>query len=766
MAEFRHLGKNQPRLGARDIVTGRAKYAADLRIPRMLYAKVLRSPHAYAKIVRIDTARAEALKGVKAVVTYKNAPPWKSGMIIPHKKLLDDTVYFVGDAVALIAAESEEIADEARDLIEVEYEVMKPVLSIEEALADDAPELYPETNPHNVALYQPFADQGMATTQACFGDIEKGFEEADIINEVTTVLDSAQNPLPAESPGVIAEWNDDDYVTVRGSMSSNGLCRMMNAGCMNLPISKMRVIPAYVGGSFGSKHFSSNGLIIHYAAALSKAIGRPVGLFYEREEHLTCQTTRMNSIGKYKIGMKKDGTVTAVKGEWTGEAGAFNGEHYMIIGVGLISQGVLAKSKNVDIATKIVLTNRQTSGAFRGYGYLENGVHISNAIYQTLEKINLDPVEYFRRNRLKNGDEFLHAYMCSGIVKSAGPDAIEMINKGAERFQWDKKWKGFGVPTSVNGSKIRAVGVGFCGQSDTGEQLANENVHLTFDGGVTVSCAATEFGPGTRDVMRKIAAEAMNVDLSMVRVTDSDSMAAPYEWGSTGSRSTFAMGTGVLMACEDAKRQLFARASQLFHCPVEALETKDGMVSIKGHPEATMPWIAAIGFNGSITGVGNFSGAYNVLVQQIQFIEMELDKETGKIEVLEQLCATDCGQIVNPDALKGQLDGYFPGIDMAIREETIWDKDGRIVNPNMIDYKARTFNDMPKHESIILESMADDEYAETKPPFNAFGAGEPSLAPGIPALTLAIYNATGIWFTKYPITPKAIVDALKAKEGR
>ncbi|MBQ3292309.1 MAG: xanthine dehydrogenase family protein molybdopterin-binding subunit [Mogibacterium sp.] len=765
MAEHRYLGKNQPRLAARDIVTGRARYAADEKIAGMLWAKVLRSPYAYAKIIDIDTSKAEALPGVKAIITYKNAPHWKAGMIIPHKHLLSDTVYFIGDAVALIAAETEAIADEARDLIKVEYEELDPILSIEDSMKEDAPQLYPEI-PGNVADYEPFANQGMALTQEKVGDIEAGFAEADVIHEVTTVLENAQNPLPPESPGIIAEWNGEDYVTVRGSMSSNGLCRMMNSGCMNLPISKMRVIASYVGGSYGSKHFSSNGLIIHYAAALSKATGKPVGLFYDREEHLTCQTTRMNSIGKYKIGMKKDGTITAIQGEWTGEAGAFNGEHYMIIAVGLISQGVLAQSKNVDISTKIVLTNRQTSGAFRGYGYLENAIHISNALYQTLEKIDLDPVEYFRRNRLKVGDEFYHAYMCSGMVKAAGPDALEMINKGAEKFRWDERWKGFGVPTYEDENVVRAVGVGFCGQSDVGEQLANENVNLTFDGGVTVSCVATEFGPGTRDVMRKIAAEALNVDLSMVRVTDSDSMAAPYEWGSTGSRSTYAMGTAVLKACEDAKRQLFERVAQIFHCPPEALETKDGMVSIIGHPEATVPWIAAIGFNGSITGVGNFGGEYNVLVQQVQFIEMELDKKTGKVTVLEQLCSTDCGQIVNPDALKGQLDGYFPGIDMAIREGMIWDKDGRIVNPNMIDYKTRTWNEIPKHENIILESAADGNYVGTKPPYGAFGAGEPSLAPGIPALTLAIYNATGKWFTTYPITPKEILDALREKEGR
>ncbi len=758
MAELRHIGKDAPRMGARDIVTGRAKYAQDLRMPRMLYAKVLRSPYAYAKILDIDVSRALKLAGVEAVLTYKNAPDWGIGMPTHHKKMLSDTVHFVGDAVALIAAKTEDIAEEARDLIEVRYEPMKPVLSIEEALAEDAPQLYPEI-PGNISPAKPFADQHMAFNSVYLGDVNKGFAEADVVVENVSVLDSAQNPLPPESPGIIAEW-EGEYLTVRGSMSSSGLCKMMNAPCMNIPISNMRVIPAYVGGSYGSKHFSSQGLIILYASALAKATSRPVGLFYDREEHFTVQTGRMNSIGHYKIGMKKDGTVTAIQGDWTGESGACHGEQYLIIGVGLISQPILAQSKNVDITGKCVVTNRMCSGAFRGYGYLENGVHISNALYKALEKIDMDPYTYFCKNRLKVDDEFFHAYMCSGIHKCAGPDPLSLLQEGAKAFRWEEKWKGYGVPTSEDGKKIRAVGMGLCGQTDVGENAAQENVQLNFDGGVVVYCAATEFGPGTRDVVRKMAAEELNVPLEMVQVTPSDSISVPYDWGSTGSRSTYAMGSSVLMAARSAKAQLFQKASRILQCPPEALETKDGLISIKGHPEACIPWIAAIGFNQCITGVGEFPGAYNVAIHQAQYIEIEVDKETGKTTVLEQICSTNCGRVVNPTALKGQLDGYFPGIDLALKEETVWDDEGRILTANMIDYKTRTWNEMPRHRNVVLETQP-----EADAPFGAFGGGEPSLAPGIPAITLALYNATGVWFNNYPVTPNVILDALKAKKG-
>ncbi len=758
MAELRHIGKDTPRLAAHDFVTGRAKYGRDLKRPRMLYGKALRSKYAYANIIDIDTTKAEALPGVEAVMTYKNSPEWRQGMPMPHKRFLDNQVRFVGDVVATVAAETEEIALEAIDLIEVKYDPLKPVLNPTESFAEDAPQLYPEM-PGNIVPGELFAKQHLGYTDMEFGDPDKGFEEADVIVESHTYVESGQNPLPPEQPAVITEW-EGNKLTVRGALSSAGLCAMMNAPQMQIPISDMRVIPSYVGGSYGSKHFSGCGTIILLAASLSKATNRPVAFFYDKEEHFAAQTTRMNTQGIYKIGLKKDGTITAVAGDWIADAGAFSGDQNMMVAVGMISQPILVQSPNVSIKSKLALTNKLPAGAYRGYGYLENCIHLSTALYKGLEKIKMDPVEYFKKNRLKVGDEFFHCYMCSGMTKSAGPDIKPAIEKSAEVFGWEKRWKGWGVPTRVEDNKIFAVGCGLAGQSDVGEQPANENVQLDFDGGVTVYCNAVEFGPGTRDVVRKIAAEVLDVELDRVKVTDSDTRSTPYDWGSTGSRSTYSMGCATFEAATDAKNQLLGRAAQMMHCAPEDLITKDGMIFHKQNPEQAMPWVAPIGFNACITGVGNFKGNYSVTVHQVQFIEIALDKETGKIEVIEEICGTDAGQVVNPLALKGQLDGYFPGIDLAIREETIWDKDGRVVNPNMIDYKTRTWNEIPKHENVVLETPPDTSPAA---PFGAFGAGEPSLAPSIPAITAALYNATGVWFNSYPISPAEILKALKEK---
>ena len=755
--ELRYIGKETPRLAAKDIVTGRAQFARDLKMKGMLYAKVLRSPHAHATIVDIDTSMAERLLGVVAVLTHKNSPDWYLGSPVPHKRFLGDKVHYVGDAVAVVAAKSEAIAEEALDLIKVSYEPLPAVYDIEEAMLPDAPQLFPEELPGNVVPGEMLEIHKVAYVEQEYGDPEKGFKEADVIEDGEASLISGQNPLAPEAPGLIAAW-DGDYLTLWGSMSSPGLCRIMCAPVLNIPVGNIRVIASYVGGSYGSKHFTGNCCIIAYAAALAKVTRKPVALFFSKEEQFTAFTIRMNSRARYKIGMKRDGTVTALTAEWHTECGALSTEQAMMVGVGLIAQPVVSKCSNVKITTAMVMTNKVPSGPYRGFGYLENSILLSSVLFKTIQKIDLDPVEYFRKNRLQVGDKFYHAYMCTGFETSVGPDIIRALEEGAAKFKWKERWKGWGKPVAVNGSKVRAVGVALAGQSDSGEQASNANVMLSFDGSATVQCCATEFGTGTRDVIHKIAAETLKLPLELVRLAPSDTLANPYEWGSTGSRSTYSLGYAVMAAANDAKRKLFERAAPMMNVKAEDLETRDGLVYVKNSPRDQLPWLMAIGFNSAITGVGNFMGAYNVTLTQVQFIEIEVDLETGSVKVLEQLCATDCGKIINPLAFKGQLDGYFPGLDLAIMEESVWDKNtGRLVNPSLIDYKTRTFNEMPAHNIVVTETPPN---ADPPAPFGAFGAGEPSLAPAIPAIIMAIYNATGKWFNDYPVTSAKILKAL------
>jgi xanthine dehydrogenase molybdenum-binding subunit len=760
--EYRHIGKATPRMAALEFVTGKAMYVRDMKRPHMLYGKVMRSPYSHANIKDIDTSKAEAYPGVRAILTYRNAPDWYLGVPVPHLRILDNKVRFAGDAVALVAADTEEIAEEAVELIEVEYEPLPAVYDMEDAMKPDAPQLY-EVFPGNLIPNRLITERLHHILDVDIGDPEQGFREADIIVEGTAKLENAQNPLPMETPGVIAEW-EGDRLTEWGSFSSPGLAMFRAQAEMRLPPGNLRLIAAYVGGSFGSKHITGNDHLILYAAALAKAAHRPVGIFYTREEHFTSYHVRMGCRASYRVGMKKDGTVTAITGEWLCNCGAFSASQGLMVAVGLEALAVLARCPNVNVKTKLVLTNTIPSGPYRGFGYLENTAVLSSVLSMAMEKANLNPVDYYKKNCLKPGDRFYHPYFGTGFEVSAGPDITRAIEKGAELFGWENKWKGWGKPTVVHGTKRRGVGMGVAGETDTGERPSNENVQLNALGSVTVYCCATEFGTGTRDVVRKIVAEALDIPLERVGVTPPDTLINPYESGSTGSRSTYAMGAAVLAAAEDAKRKLFQRAAPMLRARPEDLETRDGFVYVRGGGERKLPWVAVMGPMGSITGEGHFPGRSNLPAYQVQFVEVEVDVETGEIELLNLVSSTDCGQIVDPLALQNQLQGFHPGVDLALREETVVDKaTGRMLNPNMIDYKVRTFPELPRHQFVILETPPQ---ADPPCPFGAFGVGEPSLAPALPAITMAVYNAIGKRFTDYPITPDKVLKALReTREG-
>lgn len=720
----------------------------------MLYGKVLRSPYPHANIKSIDTSKAENLPGVKAVLTHKNAPQWYMGVPVPHARILDTTVRFVGDAVALVAAISNEIAEEALDLIDVQYEPLPAVFEIEEAMKPSAPQLYKEF-PGNIFPLEYYTKSQKHIFQVDMGDVEKGFAEADAVVEAEARLENAQNAAPIEAPGVIAEW-EGNKLTEWGSFQSVGLPEVAIRSALRLPPADVRLIAAHVGGSFGSKNDPRGPAL--YAVALAKAARQPVAMLYSKEEHFASYQVRMDSRARYKVGIKKDGTITALSGQWLCDSGALQYGPALMIAVGMIVYPFLAKCNNLKIETKLVMTNNIPSGSFRGFGYLENSALLGSVLCVAMEKVNIDPVEYYKKNCVKPGEKFYHMYMGTGWETCAGPDLAGAIEEGAQKFGWRDKWKGWGKPTAVNGSKRRAVGIGFAGHSDVGEQDSNAHVQLNAFGSVTIYCCVTEFGTGARDVARKIVAEALDVPIDAVGLTQPDSTANPWEWGSTGSRSTYAVGTSVLNAANDAKQKLFQRAAPMLGARSEDLETKDSMVFVKGGAGKRLPWAAIFGWENSITGIGHFPDRHNIASYQAQFVEIEVDVDTGQVDILSVVSATDCGQIIDALALQNQLQGFHPGVDLALREETIVDKvTGHMVNPNMLEYKTRTFNELPAHGFVIKETPPN---ADPPCPFGAFGVGEPSPTPGTPAISMALYNAIGIRFAEWPVTPGKILQAL------
>lgn len=762
--DYKVVGKEIKRIIADDIVTGKAIFTDDLQVTGMIYGKVLRSPYPHARITRIDTAQAKARDGVHAVLTYKDIP---DNMYItnrmtpaPHYRPLNQVVRYVGDPVALVAADTEELALEAMELIEVEYEQLPAVFTIGEALAEGAPQLYEEF-PGNIA---PPIFPGLDDLDFEVGDPEAGFAQADIIVEMDGEIKSGQNAMPAEAPVCIAEWHDD-MVTIYGSFAAPSNCQTYVAASLDIPYERIRMVAPCVGGSFGSKLFTGNVQPPVYAALMAKAAGRPVMFTYTKEEHFACHQTRMCTKSHVRLGVNKEGYATAIEMTQYADAGVCASTQENMLSVGTASLPLLCKTDNKRYKGTVVLTNKVPSGSFRGYGYMESSALVNRAIMRACIGLELDPVDYYEKNVLRHGERYYNALNQKEPWQyNASPDWKDTIHAAAEGFGWSSRFKGWGKPSSVNGSRRRGVGMGLSGHSDIGGMASNTNVTMTSAGGVMIQTVMTEFGSGVRDVYRKIVAEELCLPVDRVRVSISDTSSAPLDFGSIASRSTYAGGISALRAAKDLKRNMFQLASERLGIPADDWGFGGGMLYRLSNPEEKHDLHEILIYPDSLSGAGHWPGIDNATIMHVQFVEVEVDTDTGLIEITDHFGGSDAGTIMNPRAAYNQLTSFFPGLDVAIREETVWDRwDYRVLNPNLIEYKARTFNEAPPHDHVCLESTKG---RESDFPFGAMGIGEPIISPAGPAITMAVYNACGIELEEYPYLPAKVLAALKEKEDR
>ncbi len=748
-AGYRFIGKATPRKDALEIVTGKAEFIDDVKRPGMLYGKVLRSPYPHANILTIDTSSAETLPGVKAVLTYKNVPGWKTG-IPRHVRVLDRKVRYVGDAVALVAAETKEKANEALERIKVSYEKLPAVYDVEEAIQPDAPQLYEEF-PRNLVPLDVKVFGPKSLSKVVMGDVDKGFAEADVIGEGTYAYENVANPLPLEPPGVIAEWDGPDKLTIWSATQSASWHRFIMLSKMGFP--DIRAISTHCGGSFGSKNYSAQPLF--YAAALSKVTGRPVKVMYTKEEHFGAFALRLGSRFRGKVGIKKDGTVTAVSGEWFVDTGAFCDMAQAQVAVGCGEAQLMLRCPNWNLQTRLVFTNRCASGVVRGFGgqELESAFHPILSI--AMEQADLDPVQFFMKNYVKPGEGYFwrdgNWWVCRG------KDYSTAIAEGANAFKWKEKWKGWLVPTAIQGSKRIGVGVGIHGNADVGEDESEAYVRLNPDATATIHVCVSESGMGQRSSLCKMVAEVLQLPLERVSMTPPDTLINPFDFGLVGSRGTYAVGSAVIAAAEDARRKLLTLAAPLFHSEPDELETMDGKVCVKGKPDAGTPWKNVTGHTQTCTGFGRFKPDYSVPNFLILFAEVEVDTDTGRVELRRVVAATDVGQVIDPPSLEGQIYGSLgaAGTDTAIFEESIMDRrNGHLLNINMIDYKWRTFSELPQFRNIILETGIPTHR------YKALGVGEIATSPGPSAVLMAASNAVGKRLCEYPLTPERILKAL------
>jgi CO/xanthine dehydrogenase Mo-binding subunit len=747
---FRFIGKPTPRKDAKDIVTGSARFLDDIKFPDMLYGKVLRSPHPHALIKRIDKSRAEKFPGVKAVLSWEDVPDWKGGT--PRcTRVLDRKVRYVGDAVALIAAATEAIAAEALHLIDAEYEVLPAVFDMEDALKPDAPQLYDEFPGNVVTAGMPFF--GPKSLKAVLmGDVEKGFAEADVITEGTFGYENIPNPMPPEPPGAIALWEEPNKVTVWVSNQASYMDTVTLFHVSNRT-ADVRSIGGPCGGSFGSKFMSWQ--LQSYAALLSRAAGKPVKLVFTKEEHLAAFTLRPSTRIHARVGMKKDGSVTAVSGRWLVGTGYYSMTTQAQVAVGCGEVQIAFQCPNWDLKPDIVCTNRNASGIVRGFGGQELKCALIPLLSLAMEKTGIDPFAFLKKNYVKPGGGFI--WRDGKWYTYRGVDYSEAMDRGAEKFGWKEKWKGWLTPTAIDGTKRRGVGVGVHGDSDIGEDASEAHVRLQPDGTALLFSCVTEHGTGQRTNIVKMVAEVLQLTMEKVSIAPADSLINPYEFGFAGSRGTWAVGTAAIKAAEDARQKLFELAAPLLDTDPAELETIDGMIFARRKPEKKIPWKSAMGVDRTLTGTGRFEPDNTLTNMMMTFVEVEVDTETGKVSLVHVVNTTDIGQIIDPLGLEGQLNGCLGsgGIDSALFEETVLDRStGRMLNANMIDYKWRTFRELPAIENIVLETPFPTHS------FHAIGVGEIATAAGPVAVLMAVSNALGTWLHEYPLTPDKILKAL------
>jgi CO/xanthine dehydrogenase Mo-binding subunit len=765
------IGQSVPRADGRDKVTGAAVYAGDMKPSGMLYGKVLRSPLPHAKIRRIDACSAEAMPGVLAVLTRDNlrvAAPLHGAYVKDQPVVALEKVRYAGDIVAAVAATGERIAEDALKAIEVDYEELPAVLTIDEALGDGAPLVH--ENPEGKK--QPEYGRGGSHVEhersnICLhfryqrGSVEEGFAEAERIFEDTFDFPSAQH-YPMEPHVSLARF-DGDQLTVWSSTQSPFPLRQELARIFGLALGRVRVIVPYVGGGYGSKSGVKTEAI---AAALSRMARRPVRIAYGAEEtfRTMCQPRARIVI---KTGLKKDGTFVARATQLYLDGGAYaNSGPSVTEKAGYRAHGPYP-IPHVRTDAYSIYTNTVPAGAFRGFGAPQAAYAYDSHLDMIARRMNIDPVELRRKNLLGRGDDY-----------AAGDtpidcDLIGALRRVAETIGWKSKIEN---PKSKmgEGSKVRrGRGVAACVKDGGGtNKAAHAMVKILIDGSVVISIGSVEIGQGMRTAFLQLVAEELSVPIENVQAAELDTQYTPFDKGTNASSATSIMGLALQKAARDARAQLLAAASSVAGAPESEVTLHDGMLTVGGKSmtirEAMRRHFAAS--EGEIVGRGYFKVPKNDAVPlgypspfwEIGFgaAEVEIDEETGEVKLAKYLSLTDAGKMINPKQCEGQDEGAAVfGIGQALFEDLVY-QDGELANGSLIDYRLPRFSDLPRDfDTIILEEGGGIG------PYGAKGMGEGGILAVAPAICNAVEDAVGIRMQSVPLTPEKVWRAIKKVNG-
>lgn len=759
------VGKSLIRVDGLEMVTGRAIYTADLSIPHMLHGKILRSTYPHAKILKIDTSKAEKLPDVKAIVTAKDAPYTKIGLLLKDSGFLArDKVRYIGEPVAAVAAVDEVIAKQALDLIEVEYEELPYVVDPIEAMKPDAPLIHEKVDTYTGYIWgEPLKNYSKNACGYAYihqGDVKKGFKEAEFIFE-DTFRTQMQDHCYIEPHVALASFDPfTSKVTVWTSTGAPFLLRLALAEGLMLPMNKIRIITHHVGGSFGGKALPE---LEPLCILLARKTNRLVKIVATRQEEFIGFSHRLPCFIKRKIAVKKDGLILALETELVYDAGAYAGSGVAIMSyASMLARGPY-RIPNVNITGYCVYTNKTSGGPFRGFGDAQSCFAYESQMDIIADRLGIDPLELRLKNAVEEGD----AMATGQVTRSVG--LKQCLEKAAERANWKEK-------------KARGVGIGVaCMQHLSGELSSCAVVKVNEDGTIGVLTGAVEIGQGALTILTQIVAEELGVPPEDVLIITGDTDATPYDSGSVASRVTYHMGNAVKAAAADAKRQLLLLAANILEVNVEDLDIKDKKIFVKGVPERGISFaeLAVLTHfvtggpeGGPIMGKGSFfaAGVYNkaniegaiyppgpTTTYAAQIAEVKVDRETGEVKVIKITAAHDCGHAINPRNIEGQIEGGVSiGLGLALTEEMVFAK-AHVANATFMDYKISTPSEMPQIESLIVEVAQPDG------PFGAKGVGEPTLVTTSPAIANAVYDAVKVRITTLPLTPEKILNELKKK---
>lgn len=757
MAKAEHLsviGKKVQRVEGFDKVTGDAQYIADIYLPGMLIGKVLRSPYPHARIRHIDTSKAEKLPGVRAVVTAEDTikRPW--GAFFADQYILSvGKARYVGEEVAAVAAIDADIAEEAVDLIEVDWEPLPAVFDAEEAMQDGAPLIH-DDKPNNIAMALDIER----------GNVAAAFADSDVIVE-DTFTSMPQWHCSIETIGSVADYSTTGKYTIYMNTQTLFNARYRIAAALGVPETDVRIIQSAVGGGFGGKSCDDNNALV--AAVLSKKARKPVKLINTREEEFLagCRPRVFMKI-HVKLGFKKDGRIRAKQLKIIADNGAYSAKAPAITGVAAMRHDTCYKYSDVKIDAKLVYTNKIPTGAFRGFGNPSAEWAVEQAIDMGAHALGIDPLELARLNAAEVGYVSPHGNRVTSCELKQCLDMVEnMIDWKAKRAHKPPN-TGLGLACTVHVSGKRHFG-DYDGSSAT--------IKINEDGKALILSGEGECGQGAHTAMCQIAAEELGIPIEDVEISRADTDLTTFCLGAFASRLTYVSGNAVKNAAASVKQQLFEQAAEMLEANPADLMSRDGKIFVKGAEGKSVtvadvararlfrrngaPIVGSGSFDADSvlpdsTRYGNESGAYNYGAQAAQ---VHVDPETGQVKILQFAVASDCGTVIYPLGAEGQVEGGLAqGIGYALTEGLQIDE-GRPVNPNFSDYRIPSMRDMPP-----LKHAFADSYEPTGP-FGAKGLGELNMDPTAAVISNAIFDAVGVRIKTLPITPEKILRALKEK---